>query len=334
MTHFIVAPAVALALTIGLSAQSPVSPLPLPQDPSGQAPVFRSGASLVALNVTVTDDGKHVTGLAREDFEVYEDGIRQPIRFFESAAVPMDVILLLDTSSSMRDRMSTVHDAARGFMEQLRPQDRGAVVAFSDHVQVVQDLTSDGAAIAAAINATEPRGSTSLNNAIYIALKTFGQAARGSGEVRRQALAVLSDGEDTSSLVSAEDVMALARKTGVNIYTIGLKSEFAELRKARGWNYFSEAEYALKALAKETGARAFFPLNVRELEDVYEAIARELESQYSIGYAPADGRADGRFRRVVVRVVGHPAFRPRTRAGYTVDALRARVAPGAARQQR
>lgn len=318
MRQIAAVPVVVLALSVGLPAQSP-APAPSQQ---AQPPVFRSGASLVALNVTVSDDGKLVTGLTRDDFQVYEDGVQQPVRFFESSAVPMDVILLLDASSSMRSRMDTVHEAARAFMRVLRPDDRGAVIAFSDHVRVVQALTSDTAAIESAINATVPGGSTSLHNAIYIALKTFGRGAHDVGEVRRQAIAVLTDGDDTSSLVSAADVLALARTTGVNIYTIGLQTEFSSLRRSTGRAFFSPSEYALKELARETGAQSFFPSTVHELKQVYRVIADELEAQYSIGYAPANARADGRFRRIIVRVVGHPAFQPRTRAGYTAERIR------------
>lgn len=282
--------------------------------------VFRSAASMVALNVTVTDGDKLVTGLDIGDFEVYEDGVRQQVRFFESSAVPLDVILLLDTSSSMRDRMPVVHDAARGFMKILRPEDRGAVVAFSDHVRVLQDLTSDAGAIEEAINSTTARGATALHNAIYIALKEFGRTAQSAGEVRRQAIAVLSDGEDTSSLLSFDDVVTLARKTGVNIYTISLQSQFASLRQTQQHAYFSNAGYTMKALAKETGARSFFPASIHELRDVYRSIADELESQYSIAYSPSNVRPDGRFRRIVVRVTADPSFRPRARAGYTAAA--------------
>lgn len=315
MKQFAAVTAVLLALVAAPQAQTP-APVAQPST------VFRSTASLVALNVTVTDGGKVVTGLSRGDFEVYEDGVQQQVRFFESAAVPIDVILLLDTSASMRQRMAAVHDAARSFMMMLRPGDRGAVVAFNDNVQVLQPLTSDASAIESAISGTTARGSTSLNNAIYIALKTFGRAATDGGEVRRQAIAVLSDGEDTSSLVTAEDVVSLARKTGVNIYTIGLQSEFAGLRKNSGRRYFSDAEYSLKALANETGAQAFFPSSVAELKSVYRAISEELESQYSIGYAPSNSRPDGRFRRIVVRVTADPSFRPRARAGYTAESVR------------
>ncbi len=319
MRKFAGATLLSIVVAAVVEAQAPVPQLPHAQDRSGR--VFRSEAAMVALNVTVTntDDGdKLVTGLGVDDFEVYEDGVQQQVRFFESSDVPMDVILLLDTSSSMRDRMPVVHDAARTFMKVLRPGDRGAVVAFNEHVRVLQDLTSDPVAIEEAINATVALGSTGLNNAVYVALKQFGQRARTDGQIRRQALAVLSDGEDTSSVIAFEDVLALARQMGVSIYTIGLQSSVASVRTAASeLNRFSGATYSLKTLARETGARAFFPATVHELRNVYDAIARELEAQYSLGYSPTNTRLDGRFRRIVVRVTANPYYRPRARTGYT-----------------
>lgn len=321
MRGFILVPLALLVVTAVPHAQDPVGPLPPLQTAAPK--VFRSSADMVALSVTVTNGQKFVTGLGRGDFEVYEDGVQQQVRFFESSAVPMDVILLLDTSSSMRDKMPVIHEAARSFMKLLRPGDRGAVVAFSDNVRVVQDLTADAAAIETAINATEARGATALHNAIYVSLRQFGRRAQAAGEVRRQTIAVLSDGEDTSSLVSFDDVVKLARRTGVNVYTIALRSEFAALRNAGARTYYSESDYAMRTLARETGATSFFPATVHELKNVYLAIAHELEAQYSIAYAPINSRSDGRFRRIVVRVTTNPAFQPRARAGYTADAITA-----------
>lgn len=292
-----------------------------PQQPG----VFRSGASLVALNVTVTDQAKRfVTGLKAEDFAVFEDGVQQRVQFFESADVPMDLIVLIDGSSSMRDKMSIVHEAALGFLETLRAGDRGAVVSFADNVEVVQPLTSDLPSLQAAVKGTRAYGATALHNALYISLKEFGRAAQHAGEVRRQAIAVLSDGEDTSSLVSFDDVLGLARKSGVSIYTIRMQSEFATIR-ARAENsrrHFSESTYAMKTLAQDTGGQAFFPEYASDLKSIYAGIAQELSSQYSIGYTPTNGRRDGRFRRIVVRVPTQPNLRPRARAGYTADADR------------
>jgi Ca-activated chloride channel family protein len=314
-----------LVLGAVTSAQKPVAPLPQVQDQRADRKVFRSTASMVALNVTVTDGRKLVTGLSADDFQVYEDGVRQQVSFFESTNVPMDVILLLDTSSSMRDKMPVVHDAANGFMKILREGDRGAIVAFADNVRVLQDLTPDPAAIEAAINSTDANGSTALNNAIYIALKQFGRRAKTSEDVRRQAIAVLSDGEDTSSVVAFDDVVQLARKMGVSIYTIGLHSETSRQREQWGGAPLSRSAYALRTLARETGAQAFFPSTVHELKTVYGRIADELEAQYSIAYAPTNGTSDGHFRRIIVRVPTNPEYQPRTRTGYTADAAAANV---------
>jgi Ca-activated chloride channel homolog len=287
------------------------------QSQQGSA-VFRSGSALVALNVTVQDDSaKYVAGLQPSDFAVYEDGVKQEVRFFESNAVPVDLIVLIDTSSSMSDKIGIVHDAASGFLKTLRAGDRGAVVAFADTVDVVQPLTADRALLEKAVRGTVAHGSTAMNNAIYVSLKQFGMSARQDGDPRRQAIVVLSDGEDTSSLVSFDDVLAVARRMGVNIYTVSLKARDAV---PVGRHYFSDADYAMKTLARETGAQSFSPAPA-ELKGVYGSIATELANQYSIGYVPANGRPDGRFRRVVVQIVTRPGLRSRTRPGYMADGV-------------
>jgi Ca-activated chloride channel family protein len=315
MARFVLLPTVMLAFSASVtSGQDAASAPTQPTQPQ----VFRSGASMVAVNVTVLDGRKHVTGLTQKDFEVFEDGVPQQVQFFEARTVPLDVILLLDTSSSMADKMEVVHEAARSFMKGLRPGDRGAVVTFADSVSVAQELTSDMVAIEDAINATAASGSTCLRTAIYVALKTFGRAARGAGDVRRQAIAVLSDGEDTASAVSFDDVMELARTTGVNIYTIGLRSRYAS-RSTPNLRPISEADYGMKMLANETGGQAFFPETVHQLKDVYYLIAGELSAQYSIGYSPSNQRNDGRFRRILVRIISNPGLRLRARTGYTAD---------------
>ena len=139
--------------------------------------------------------------------------------------------------------------------------------------------------------------------------------------------AVLSDGEDTSSLVSFDDVLELARKSGVSIYPIVLQSKYAANRIATQGQrrYFSESEYSMRALAQETGAQAFFPMQIFELKNIYGSIAQELSSQYSLAYAPANARLDGRFRRITVRVDKHPELKLRTRTGYTATLPRSAV---------
>ena len=315
-------PALPLLLASLASAQQPASSEGTSQQPAPapQGTVFRSGANLVPLNVTVTDHSRQfVKGLTKADFSVFEDGVEQSVQFFEAAETPLDLILLIDTSSSMSDKMDVVHEAAIGFLKTMKAGDRGAVVAFADGVDIIQPLTGDRAALEEGIQKTKARGATSLNNALYISLKQFGRGAQHQGDVRRQAIAVLSDGEDTSSLVSFDDVLELARKSGVSIYPIVLQSKYAATRTAAQGQrrYFSESEYSMRTLAQETGAQAFFPMQIYELKSVYAAIGEELSSQYSLAYSPVNTRTDGRFRRITVRVDKHPELKLRTRTGYT-----------------
>lgn len=291
-------------------------------------PTFKTSTNLVALNVVVTDhNARYTTDLTADDFEVYEDGVRQDLRVFAAADVPLDLILLLDSSSSMTDKLDVMHRAAKGFLGTLRPDDRAAVVSFADGVRVLQPLTSEVARAEAAVESTGAKGGTALHNALYVALKEFGESAVVSGDIRRQAIAVLSDGEDTASLLSFDDVLDLARRSGVSIYTIGLKGESVNAAQP----YFSQADYAMKQLASETGAMPFFPQSIHELKGIYAAIADELESQYALGYVPRNTREDGKYRRVVVRVADRPELKPRTRTGYFLAVDSMASAPGGQR---
>ena len=279
--------------------------------PAGAQGTFRTRTDLVTLTVTVTDgDGDDlVTGLTAREFRVYENGVEQQIQFFETELVPLDIILLLDSSASMRLEMPTVQKAAHDFMRLLRPGDRGALATFTEQVHVVQDLTADRAAIQAAIDSVTADGSTALHNALYVSLKVFGRRVVGSDAVRRQALVVLSDGADSMSLVAFDDVLALARSLGISVYTIGLNFGSSPLRAAT---------YALDSLARETGARSFFPPNVYALRNVYKQIARELRAQYSLAYAPRAAGGDRQIRRVRVSVPTRPQLQARTRTGYVM----------------
>ena len=321
---------VIFTLSVVSAQQQPTAP-PAPQqsvptEATAPAPVFRSGASLVPLNVTVTDSTKQfVKGLTASDFSIFEDGVAQDVKFFEATETPTDLIVLIDTSSSMSDKMDVVHEAAVGFLKSMKQGDRGAVVAFADGVDIIQSLTEDRHLLEQGIRRTRARGATSLHNAIYISLKQFGRGAKQEGDVRRQAIAVLSDGEDTSSLVGFDDVLELARKSGVSIYPIVLQSRYAASRAtgAGQRRFYSEAEYSMRTLAQETGAQAYFPLQIFELKGIYASIAQELSCQYSLAYSPNNGRADGRFRKILVRIAARPELRLRTRTGYTAEQPRA-----------
>jgi Ca-activated chloride channel homolog len=280
--------------------------------------VFRTGVDLVALNVVVTDpQQKFVTGLSAEDFAVFEDGVQQEVSFFATKDVPLDLAILLDTSASMTDKMSTMQEAAIGFAATMRPGDRLTIVDVKDSVKVVHSLDADPSDAPQAIRSTFARGGTALYNGLYMTLKEMVKQRRQNGEVRRQAIAVLSDGDDTASLIGFDDVMEVAKQSNIAIYTITLRSQYLlRAAAASGQRYFSQSEFGMRALAQETGARAFFPSAIDELAGVYGLIAEELATQYAIGYTSKNPKRDGRFRRVIVRVADHPGARTRTRTGY------------------
>jgi Ca-activated chloride channel homolog len=283
------------------------------QPPTPEKPqVFKSAVDIVSLNVTVVDtQNRYLTDLAEQDFVVFEDGSKQELTFFNRTSLPIALSLLMDTSASMESRMPIAQEAAIGFARRLRAQDLAQVIDFDSRVEVAQDFTNSVADLERAIRATVAGGSTSLNNAIYISLKELAKVrAKSQNEIRRQAIVVLSDGEDTSSLVSYEEVLDLAKRSETAIYAIGLQSK--ETATGKG---FREAEFVLRQFAQETGGRAFFPARVEDLKDVYGQIADELSSQYTLGYASKNGRRDGAWRRVNVQVA-RPNAVARTKRGY------------------
>ena len=274
--------------------------------------VFRAGVELVSLNVTVVDSqGRYVTDLDQTDFSVFEDGSKQDLSFFNRTNLPIALSLLIDSSASMEQRMDHAQEAAIGFAKKIRAQDLAQVVDFDSRVEIKRGFTNKVDELEAAIRTTSAGGSTALHNAVYISLKELAKVkAKNPDEIRRQAIVVLSDGEDTSSLVSFEEVLELAKRSETAIYTIGLQPR--ETSALRG---FREAEFVLRQLAQETGGRAFFAQKIEDLKDVYSQIADELSSQYSMGYASKNPKRDGTFRRLVVQV-NRPNTTARTKRGY------------------
>ena len=294
-------------LATGASGQNPQPPALPPQ-----LPAFRSGVDVVSLTVTATDGaGRYVTDLAETEFEVYEDGAQQDVSFFTKTTLPLSVSVLIDTSASMDDKMATVQTAATGFVRQLRREDQAQLIDFNSRVNVAVPFTGDQAVLEKGIRATAAGGSTALYNSVYIALKELKKVqARTATELRRQAIVLLSDGEDTSSLVSFDEVLELAKRSETAIYAIGLKSK--DIATSKG---FHEADYVLRQLTTQTGGRVFFPASVQDLPAVYQQISEELSSQYSLGYSSRNPKRDGRWRRVVVRLT-RPSVAVRTKQGY------------------
>jgi Ca-activated chloride channel homolog len=271
---------------------------------------FRAGVELVSLNVAVMDGAKYVTDLDEKEFDVFEDGAKQTITFFSRVQQPIALAILLDTSNSMEEKLATAQEAATGFTKRMRKEDVIEVIEFNSQVTVAQEFTNDMAKLEKAIRHTTVNGSTSLYNAIYVSLRELKkEKARTSEEIRRQAIVVLSDGDDTSSLVDYDDVLDLAKRSETAIYAIGLRQQ--ETGRPR----FKEAEFTLRQLTRETGGLAFFPNSVSELPKIYEQISEELSSQYAIAYSSKNPLKNGAWRRIVVRVT-RPNLTTRTRQGY------------------
>ena len=283
----------------------------LAQPRGSQQPAFRSTIDVVSLNVTVVDSAaRYRTDLEQSDFSVFEDGIKQDLIFFTRRPQPIALSLLLDSSASMEDKLGTLQEAAINFVRRLQPNDLAQVIDFDSRVLIRQSFTSTQSDLEAAIHQGASGGSTSLHNAIYISLKELAKIqAQNEDDVRRQALIVFSDGEDTSSLVSFDEVLDLAKRSETSIYTIALRGNDTNTRG------FREAEFVMRQLAQETGGRAFSPERIEDLEGVYSQIADELASQYTLGYTSKNPRNDGAFRRIVVQVA-RESLTPRTKRGY------------------
>ena len=299
--------AVILAVLVAVAALTAAAQQ---NDADEALPSFRAGVDVVSLNVTVTDaDNRFITDLDREHFQIFEDGVLQEITFFSRARLPIALSVLIDTSASMDKRMRTAQEAAIGFSRSLGPDDLAEIIDFDGRVEILQNFTNDLELLGDAIRRTSAGGSTSLYNALYVALKDLSKAPLRPSEVRRQAIVMLSDGEDTSSLITFDEVLELAKRSETGIYTIGLQEEEDER------SGFREADFVLRQLAYETGGRAFFPEDVNDLPAIYQQISDEISSQYSVGYISANPLRNGQWRQTVVRV-DRERTTARTKQGY------------------
>lgn len=297
-------------------------------------PQFKSQVDLVLFTITVTDrDGRPVTGLAPDDVEIMEDGQRQSVALVAAETVPLDVILLVDASGSMKERLPVVREAARRFVGTLRAGDRASIASFTNTVRVLTDLTGETEALNAAIEALEVHGHTALYDALYVVLR--GLSTGAPERIRRRALVLLTDGDDTTSLNTYEEVLEFARVLDVAIYTVSLpeRDRPADLRpgaQARLPPTLGRADFEMNTLARETGGRSYRALHSREIVPVYGHIVADLAHQYTVGYVSTNTARDGRFRKVTVRIPSRPEVVVRTRAGYYAPGARPSGAASAA----
>lgn len=281
---------------------------------SRTTPVFRADIDLVNVAVTITDaTSRFITDLGETDFEVFEDGRPQDLRLFTHERLPVSLAILLDTSQSMSLKLPEAQAAAMQFVRTLTAADEAQVVQFNERTRIVQDFTTDRSALEGAIKRTRAQGSTGLYNAVYIALKDL-SARRRAEELRRMAVVVLSDGEDTASLVSDDQVLSLARTSGIAVYGISLRPALPSA--ARLANDVGLPRYFFSALARDTGGQAHFLQGIAQLGGTYDRVAEELRSQYNLGYFSSNDARDGRWRRIQVRLRSRPQFQVRHRTGY------------------
>jgi Ca-activated chloride channel homolog len=287
------------ALALAAGAWLAGAGLPVRAQTRPRAPVFGAGVEVIRLNVSVTDGkSRYVTGLSANDFDIFEDGVKQPLTFFTRDPLPLSVSLLIDCSSSMESKLPVAQAAGARFLETLRVEDRAQIVQFSDRPAVLQDFTSDRQALTNALRSTRASGATVLYNALYVVMKQLGQQGTAASP-RRRAIVLLSDGEDTASVVSDEQVLDLARQEDVAVYPIALRSERPSDRAGIA---SGQATHFLTALARDTGGMVCFPKSLSELDGIYDKIAEELRTQYTLGYVSANGLRDGKWRRIVIRM--------------------------------
>ena len=293
-----------------LSAQAP-SPgaTDVRPDAIGQ-PRFRHGVDLVSLDVCVRDaTGRLITDLSAGDFQVAENGRLQSVSIvMPSGAVPLTVVLLIDHSASMHGpKLARAQEAARLFASRLRPEDRLEIIAFNQQAKRVLGFSDDLSRAPAALDSIRAWGTTGLYEALLVAANDIVRARASLEPETREVIVLLSDGEDTASIVGFDEALPVLRRSGALVYALSLRTD------AKG--VWLGATWPLLTMARDTGGRTLGVPILDKLPALYAEIAAEVRHLYRIGYVSNDDRRDGQWRQVAVRVLT-PDARVRTRAGY------------------
>ncbi len=300
--------------------------------------VIKVDSSVVRLNVGVVDDkGRPITRLSRENFAVFEDGVKQQITQFDPTAAPFSVVMLLDMSGSTLGFRETIKMSANRFIDALAPDDRVAVVEFYDKINLRNDFTTDRRIISNSINVANGRGKTQLYKAIDFAL---GKLEREGN--RRKAIIVLTDGIDSSAQdedrnylekVKESDlstaikpagnealsrVLNIADRQGITIYPLALPTgDPLKLADPTPMQIamFTAARSRLQILAERTGGTLNTINRLEEMGKLYAAVAADLRSLYTVEYQSTNDKRDGKWREVKIEV-SNPELISRTRQGY------------------
>lgn len=265
---------------------------------------FSVDVNAVALDVVVTDQkGRFVKGLKEEDFVVQEDGVPQELVYFTSGVTPVTVLLLLDSSSSVRSHLREVQKSANRFVDKLQRGDQARIGLFHTNVIFGPEFTDDMKQHMAVIKQMRPQRSTLLYDALLASLEEL------SVILDRKSLLIFTDGDDGGSQASMEDALEAARRSQATIYTVGLL----------GWSDeegMNTNERLLTQMAEYTGGRAFFPTNEKEMSRAFDRIQDELHRQYRMVYFPEAPEARSNWHEIEVRMSKRKNLLVRTRLGY------------------
>lgn len=295
--HIFAGALIALA-AIALFAQSKNS-----QD---ETATFRADTRWVVLHATVVDkSGRLLTNLTQKAFHVYENGAEQPIKKFLREDVPVSMGLIVDNSGSMRTKRQRVEASALALVKASNPQDEVFIVNFNDEAFLDQPFTSDIKELERGLAKIDSRGGTAMRDAIRMSIDYLKENAKKDKKV----LVVVTDGDDNNSSGTLENLVKAAQQSEVLIYTVGLLSE-EEKREAK------RATRALNAIADATGAKSYYPKELKDVDGVCQQVAHDIRSQYILEYSPINSALDGSFRQIKVVANGpnHPVVR--TRSGY------------------
>lgn len=266
---------------------------------------------LVSLLFAVTDEGdRFLTGLGREDFEVFEDGARQEIRDFDAETdLPLTVAVVIDVSGSIREQLRFEQESAiEFFYATIEPsRDRGMLVTFDSAVEVLEEFTNRPDELAESVTRIRAGGGTALYDALFTAI---GDRMAAEREGRRVVI-LISDGDDNASRVSLTETLELAQRNDVTVYAI---STNGTTRGGRSDDQ-KRGDRTLETFADETGGRAYFPFQLTDLAVNFREISEELRSQYVLTYVPTNTRRDGTYRRIEIRPRGRD-HQVKARPGY------------------
>ena len=288
----------------------PPSPLAPLQKEGKQGYILRTNVEEVVLNATVVSGNHLVQNLTEDNFEIFEDGVKQNILSFQHTDLPVSMGLVIDNSGSMYQKRPAVNKAALDLVEASNSQDQAFVVNFSDEAFIDQDFTSNIGKLRDGLSHIDSRGGTALYDAVVASADKLAEDAQRP----KQVLVVITDGEDNASTLNLEQTIRRVQQlSGPVIYSIGLlyghEMDRGEVRRARR---------ALELLSSETGGMAFFPRNLNEVDEIAAEVARDIRTQYTLGYRSTKPSTIPGFRRVLVvaRAKGMGKLEVRTRTGY------------------